>query len=338
MSKSKTSAGHTSVSRRRVLATIASAAGFVASTTVFADTYPSRPITLIVPYAAGGPTDTLTRIIAEPMRIALGQTIVVENAAGGAGSAATQRVQRADPDGYTVIVGNWGTHVINGAMQALKYDLHADFEPISLIADNPHLIVSKSAVPATDLKGLITWAKANGDKLSAANSGAGSPSHLSGLQFQKLTGTMFPFVSYRGSGPALQDLMAGHIDLYFDQISNSLPAVQSGQVRAYAIAAPKRSAAAPEIPTVDEAGLPGFHISVWHAAWVPKGTPKAIVDKLNAAVGAALNDPSARKRLADLGQEVVDPDKRGPQALGAFHKAEIEKWWPLIKAEKLSTP
>ena len=302
-----------------------------------AQTYPSRAITMVVPFAAGGPTDVLARIIAEPMRAFLGQTVVVENIGGGAGSIATAKVVRERPDGYTFIIGNWGTHVINGAVQTLPYDLLKDFDPVALIANNPHVIVSRKDAPADDLKQLMTWIKANPDKLTAANSGTGSPSHISGLYFQAKTDTKFAFVPYRGSGPGLQDVIGGQIDLYFDQISNSLPHIRAGRIKAYAVASPSRSAAAPEIPTADEAGLPGFHISVWHGAWLPKGTPRDVVAKLNAAIVQALRDENVRRRLAELGQEIVPTEQQTPEALAALQKAEIDKWWPLIRAEKLTT-
>ena len=301
-----------------------------------AQSYPSRPVTLVVPFAAGGPTDVLARIIVEPMRAALGQPVIIENVGGAAGSIAVSKVAREKPDGYTAIIGNWGTHVVNGAVQTQQYDALKDFEPVGLIATNPHVIVSRKTAPARDLKEFIAWVKENQDKLTAANSGIGSPSHISGLYFQSKTGTRFPFVPYRGSGPALQDLVGEQIDLYFDQVSNSLPYIRSGRIKAYAVAAASRLAAAPDIPTVDEAGLPGFYISVWHAIWVPKGTPKEVIAKLNTSIGNALRDASVRQRLADLGQEIVPDDQRTPEALGAYQKAEIERWWPIIKAEKVS--
>jgi tripartite-type tricarboxylate transporter receptor subunit TctC len=297
-----------------------------------AQNYPARPITIVVPFAAGGPTDTIGRIMAERLRVSLGQTVVVENVTGAAGSIGVGRVARAVPDGYTIGIGHWSTHVVNGAIYPLQYDLLNDFAPISLIATNPQLVVVKKTLPADDLKGLIAWLKANPDKASQGTAGAGSASHVGGIYFQKLTGTRFQFVPYRGTGPAMQDLVAGQIDLIFDQAANSLPQVRNGNVKAFAVTAKTRVPSAPDIPTVDEAGLPGFYISVWHALWVPKGTPGDIIAKLNAAVVEALADPTVRRRLDELGQDIPPRDQQTPQALFAHHKAEIEKWWPIVKA------
>jgi tripartite-type tricarboxylate transporter receptor subunit TctC len=297
-----------------------------------AQNYPARPITIVVPFAAGGPTDTIGRIMAERLRVSLGQTVVVENVTGAAGSIGVGRVARAAPDGYTIGIGHWSTHVVNGAIYPLQYDLLNDFAPISLIATNPQLVVVKKTLPADDLKGLIAWLKANPDKASQGTAGAGSASHVGGIYFQKLTGTRFQFVPYRGTGPAMQDLVAGQIDLIFDQAANSLPQVRNGNVKAFAVTAKTRVPSAPDIPTVDEAGLPGFYISVWHALWVPKGTPGDIIAKLNAAVVEALADPTVRRRLDELGQDIPPRDQQTPQALFAHHKAEIEKWWPIVKA------
>ncbi len=287
---------------------------------------------MIVPYPAGGPTDTIARIMAEGMRPSLGQPIVIENVGGASGSIGTGRVARAAGDGYTLGLGLWPTHVINGAVFTLPYDVLNDFQPVSLLVTNPLLIVARKSLPARDLRELISWLKANPDKASAGTGGAGGASHVAGIYFQKQTRTRFAFISYRGLGPAMQDLVAGQIDILFDYAANSLPQVRSDTIRAYAVTAPSRLSAAPEIPTVDEAGLPGFYISAWHAFFVPKGTPPTIVGVLNQAAIEALADPIVRRRLNDLGQEIYPRDQQTPEALAAFHKAEIDKWWPLIKA------
>jgi len=314
------------------IAGLACAVWFASADAVCAETYPSRPITMVVPFAAGGPTDTLARIVGERMRQALGQTIIVENTTGAAGSIAVGRVARSAPDGYTLSIGHWSTHVVNGAIYPLAYDLLKDLDPVALLPSNPQLIVATNGVPAKDLKELVAWVKANQSKVSAGTAGAGSASHVGGLYFEKFTDTHLIFVPYRGTGPAMLDLMAGQINLMLDQSSNSLPQVREGKIRAFAVTASKRLASAPDIPTVDEAGLPGFYISVWHGLWVPHGTPKDVIEKLTAAAQEALADPAVQKRLAELGQEIPPREQQTPEALGAFQKAEIEKWWPIIKA------
>jgi len=313
-------------------AALAVAATFAGISLASAQSYPSHSITMVVPFSAGGPTDTIARIMAERMGRALGQTIVVENVTGAAGSIGVGRVARATPDGYTLSIGHWSTHVVNGAVYQLSYDLLKDFEPVAMIATNPQLIVTKPTVPATNLTELTAWVKANQEKISVGTAGVGSASHVGGIYFQNIIGATLLFVPYRGTAPAMQDLMAGRVDLILDQAGNSLPWVRSGKIKAYAVTAKTRMAAAPDIPTVDEAGLPGLYISVWHAIWVPKGTPKEIVARLNAAVVEALADPAVRQRLADLGQEIPPREQQTPEALGAYHEAEIAKWWPLIKA------
>ena len=296
------------------------------------ETYPSRPITMVLPFAAGGPTDTLARIIGARMQVSLGQPVIIENMSGAAGTISLGRVARAAPDGYTISVGPMNSHVLTGAIYKLPFDLLNDFEPVALLANNPSVIVSRKDVPAKDLKGLIAWVKANRDKVLVGTSGVGAATHLGGILFENLTDTRVQFVPFRGAGPSMQALVAGQIDLVFDQLSNSLPQMQAGSIRSYAVMAETRAMAAPDIPTVDEAGLPNFYLPVWNGMWAPKGTPKDIVSKLNKAVVESLADIAVRQRLADIGQQIYPPEQQTPEALGAYHKAEIEKWWPIVKS------
>ena len=298
-----------------------------------AQSFPSRTITLIVPFAAGGPTDVLARILAEHMRGTLGQTVLVENVTGASGAIAGLRAARANPDGYTLTIGHWGTHVLNGAVYSLQYDVLNDFEPVALVGNGPQLIIGRPKLPAKDLRELIGWLKDN--KATAGTAGPGSGAHVAGVFFQNLTDTSFTFVPYRGAGPALNDLMAGQIDIMFDQATNSLPQVRGGTVKAYAVTSRARLASAPDIPTVDEAGVPGLYIAYWHAIWAPKNTPGDVIAILNAALRVALADPAVQRRFLELGQETPPPDKQTPLALKEHQTAEIAKWWPIVKTASI---
>lgn len=302
------------------------------ASTAHAQDYPAKPITMIVPYAAGGPTDTVGRVVTERMRAELGQTIVAENVGGAGGSIGLGRLVRSPPDGYTIEAGNWSAHVVNGAIYSLPYDLKTDFEPIALLALAPQIVVARRTMPANDLKGLIAWMKANGDKTSFGTAGAGSPPHVGGVLLQSMTGVRGPFISYRGNSLAVQDLVAGQIDVVVSDPTTATPQVRSGNIKAYAVAAPTRLPALPDVPTAAEAGLPGFLVSTWNALFAPKGTPKEIIAKLNEAIRAAIDDPAVQKRYAELGLEPPAQDQRTPEALRAHQKAEVEKWWPVIKA------
>ena len=302
-----------------------------------AQSFPSRPVTVTVPFAAGGPTDTIARIMAERMQRALGQTVVVENVTGAGGTIAGNKIAHAAPDGYSVTIGHIGTHVIVGAVQKMSYDVFNDFEPVAMIASNPQIIVTNPSAPAKDLKELIAWARSQGKPISSGTGGPGTPSHIMAVYFGNTTGVPMEPIHYKGSGPAMQDLIAGHIQMGFEQAANAIPHIKGGKIKAYAVTAKTRLAAAPEIPTVDEAGLPNFYMSIWHAYWVPKGTPRAVIDRLNAAIVESLADPAVQKRLADLGQEIPPRDQQTPEALRAHHKAEIDKWWPLIRTAGIKT-
>jgi tripartite-type tricarboxylate transporter receptor subunit TctC len=301
----------------------------------WADGYPSRPITIVVPFPAGGPTDTLGRILAERMTVTLGQSVIIENPTGAAGTIGTGRVARSAPDGYTTILGHWQTHVINGATYTLSFDLVNDFEPISLVADCPVWFVAKAALPPKDLAELIVWLKANPGKATVGIGGVGGGADVVGTYFQKNTGTRFQFVPYRGAAPMIQDLVAGQIDLTFTQVASALAQVRAGQLKAYGVMSKARWPAAPETPTFDEVGVPGLHASFWHGLWASRGTPKDIIVKLNAALVEALDDAGVRRRLAEIGQGTWPREQQTPEALAAQQKAEIEKWWPIVKAANI---
>jgi tripartite-type tricarboxylate transporter receptor subunit TctC len=319
--------------RRRFLHLAAAAAALPAVPRfAFAQAYPTRPITMNVPYAAGGPLDVMARVIADGLRAPLGQAVVIENVAGAGGSIGVARVVRALPDGYTISAGNWSSHVANGAIYSLPFDLLKDLEPVSLLPSEADLIIARKDFPANTLTELIAWLKKNPDKASAGTSGIGGPSYMSAAFFQMKSGTRFQLVPYRGAGPALLDLVAGQLDIMITGPAIALQHARDGAVKAYAVTAKERIAAAPDIPTTDEAGLPGFYFSAWSGLWAPKGTPRAIIARLNDAVRDAMVDPLVRRRFAVLAVDIPPPEMLGPETLAAFHKAEIEKWWPIIKA------
>jgi tripartite-type tricarboxylate transporter receptor subunit TctC len=315
--------------------TLGIAALLAVSQAAWAQAYPSRPITIVVPFTAGGPTDALVRTLSERMRISLGQPLIVENVTGAAGTIGVGHVARAAPDGYTVSVGHWSTHVINGALYPLPFDLLRDLEPVSLLTSYPMLLLTKNAVPAKNLTELTSWLKANQEKVSVGTIGVGSAAHVAAVYYEHLAGLKFQFVPYRGAAPALQDLIAGRIDVLFDHLPNALPQVREGKVKAFAVTANTRSPTAPDIPTVDEAGLAGLHINIWYGLWVPKGTPAQVKARLNAAVVDTLADPKIQQQLSDLGQLIPPRDQQTPEALAAYQKAEIEKWWPIVKAANM---
>jgi tripartite-type tricarboxylate transporter receptor subunit TctC len=324
------------ISRRHLLHVPAGFATLAAGARLAcAQSYPTRPITMIVPFPAGGATDTLARLLAERLRASLGQPIIIENVAGAAGSIGVGRAARAAGDGYTLSIGTLTTHALIGGLYPLQFDLVADFEPIAELAIEPLLIVGRKNLPAADLKELIAWLKANPDTASVGIAGVGAVGHLTGIAFQRETGTRFHFVPYRGNGPGAQDLVAGQIDLMIEPSSNFRTLVRAGSIKAFAVTSSTRLAAAPDIPTAEEARLPGFRVSLWYGLWAPKGTAKAVIGRLNAAVVDALADPAVQKRLTELGLEIPPRDQQMPEVLAALQRSEIAKWWPIIKAANI---
>jgi len=319
--------------RRLLLA--AAVGSLVAGSAAAAESYPSRPLTMIVPFPAGGATDTLARFLAERMRGILGQPVVIENVAGAAGSIGVGRAVRAGADGYTLSIGTSTTHMLTGGLYSLPFDLLNDLDPIALIGSEPLLIVGRKSLPVQDLQGLIAYLKANPDKASVGVAGVGATGHLTGISFQKETGTRFQFVPYRGNAPAMQDLAAGQIDFMIEPSSNFQSLVRAGTIRPYAITAKSRLGSAPDIPTADEAGLPGFFASLWYGLWVPRNTPKDFVAKLDATMMETLADPQVRKRFDELGIQMAPPEQQTPEALRAFQKAEAARWWPIIKGANI---
>jgi tripartite-type tricarboxylate transporter receptor subunit TctC len=300
-----------------------------------AQAYPSRPITIIAPFPPGGPSDALARILSGPLEAALGQPIVIENVGGAGGTIGAARVARAEPDGYTLLIGQWGTQVVNPVTYNLTYDAANDFAPIAPLAVTPQMIIARKDFPASDVRELIAWLKANPDKAQAATVGAAGGAQVAGLYFQKITGTRFGFVPYRGGAPAMQDLMAGRVDIMFDQAANAITQVRAGTIKAYAVMTEQRWHLAPDIPTIDEAGAQGLHVAYWHALFAPKATPPDVIAKVNAAVVNALADAKVRQSFAAQGQDIWPREQQTPQALAALYKAEIDKWWPIIRDENL---
>jgi tripartite-type tricarboxylate transporter receptor subunit TctC len=318
--------------RRALLASLAAIGAIGRVGKAAAEGYPTHPITMDMPFAAGGPGDVLARMLAERMSASLGQNVIVDNITGAAGSIGTGTVAHAAPDGYSLILGNWTTHVVNAVAYALPYDVVKDFEPVSLVVTQPVLVIARKSMPANNLQELIAWLKENPDKATSGNAGVGSATHVASVFFQQKTGTRFQLVPYRGGAPAMQDLLGGRIDMMFDLATDALPHVRDGQVKAYVVTSKTRIGAAPDIPSADEAGVPGLYISLWNGVWAPHGTPKNVIDKLDGAIVNALANPDFRARLIKLGMEIPPRDQQTPQALAAFQKAEIEKWWPIIKA------
>jgi tripartite-type tricarboxylate transporter receptor subunit TctC len=324
------------VVRARTLVAGVVAVNLILDSVASAQTWPARPITIVVPFVAGGPTDVLARVLGEHIRADLGQPVLVENVSGAGGSIGVGRVAAAVPDGYTISAGHFGTHVASGAIYPLKFDLQRDLDPLARLPSNPLVVVTRKDFPAADLRELVAWLRAHPGKATAGTAGAGSASHIGGIFLAALVGAPLQFVPYRGTAPAIQDLVAGQIDLMVDQAANSLPQVRQRGIRALAVTVAARMAAAPGIPTAAEAGLPELQMELWNGMWVPHGTPGSIVEKLNHAIVRALQDPSVRDKLAALGLEGPPAGQSGPEALRTLQDREIKKWWPIIRAAHIT--
>jgi tripartite-type tricarboxylate transporter receptor subunit TctC len=297
-----------------------------------AQNYPTRPITMIAPFPAGGSTDIVARIVAEGLKAPLGQTVVVENISGASGTIGSGRVARAEPDGYTLLLGQWSSNVGAGALYTLPYHVLNDFEPIAVVSISSLWIMGRNGLPPKDMKELIGWLKANPGKATVGTVGAGSAAHVCMVYLEQATGTKVQYVPYRGAAPVMQDLVAEQVDLTCLEAGQSLGNYRGGKFKVYAIMGQSHFAPVPEVPTVDEAGTPGLHFPFWHALWAPKGTPKPFTAKLQAATVEALASPAVRKRFGDLGMEIPPRERQTPEGLRTMHQAELDKWWPMIKA------
>jgi len=313
--------------KRFMLCALALLAGHAA-----AQGFPTKPVTLISPFPPGGSTDTTARIIAERMRAPLGQSVVVENVGGAGGTIGVARVARAAPDGYTIDIGQWDTHV-GAIIYTINFDLEKDFAPIGLMTLNPQLLIARKDFPAGDLKGLVAWMKANPGRATLVEQTAAAK--IAGIQMQQMTGTTLQFVPFRGAGPAMQAMLGGQVDMMILQAAAALPQARAGSVKILANLSPKRSQAIPEVPTSDESGIPGLYAVGWFGLFAPRGTPREAIARLNAAMVDALADPAIRKRMADLGLDVAPREQQSPEGFAAFHKAELDKWWPVIKAANI---
>jgi tripartite-type tricarboxylate transporter receptor subunit TctC len=310
---------------------IAALAALAASTVAFAQDYPIRTITIVVPFAAGGPTDTVARLVAQSMGKTLGQTVIVENAAGAGGTIGVEKVAKSKPDGYTLVLMHIGISTSPSLYRNLRYNPVTDLDPVGLITDVPMTLIARKDFPPKDMKELITYVKANSQKVTYANAGVGAASHLCGMLFMTAIQTDLTTVPYKGTGPAMTDLIGGQVDFLCDQTTNTTQQIKGGKVKAYAVTTKTRVPSLPDIPTMEQSGLPGFEVAVWHGLWAPKGTPKSAIDKLTAALQTALKDPGIITKFGELGTEPVAQNRATPAALDAHLKAEVAKWGPIIK-------